>query len=112
MSTPLTNEVKFRIGILFRPDEREYASGLLAVECGNNLPFYANRTPADLDRVRFAALKLSDGDLAKLRKAVDLAKRDWRDLLMAAGFANDVHAHEEWLPDKPWRSPQTKLPGE
>jgi hypothetical protein len=112
MSAPLTNEVKFRIGMLFSPDERDAASSLLANECGTNLPFCGNSTPANLDPVRLAALKLSEGDLEKLRKAIDLAKSDWRDVLVAAGFDHDIHAHEEWLPDNPWRTPSTKAPCE
>ena len=51
-----------------------------------------------MDRFRFAALKLSEGKLSTLVAAVDLAKRDWRDLLMAAGFGEDVTEHERWLP--------------
>jgi hypothetical protein len=26
-----------------------------------------------------------------------MAKHDWRDALMASGFANDPHAHRAWL---------------
>jgi len=50
------------------------------------------------DRIRLAALRLGDGDLAKLGSAIDLAKVDWRDLLVAAGFADDVQAHHRWMP--------------
>jgi hypothetical protein len=106
MTTPLSDEVKLRINLLFRPDERDSASALLADECGSNLPFHRNCTPAALDPVRLAALKLSEGDLAKLREAVDLAKSDWRDVLVAAGFAGNAEAHEEWLPDN-WRKSRT-----
>ena len=75
---------------------------ILVEECGNNLPFLHNTDEAGMDRFRFAALKLSGGDLDKLRDAVRLAKTDWRDLLAAAGFANDVTAHRSWLPARPW----------
>lgn len=34
----------------------------------------------------------------KLRGAVKLAREDWRDLLMSAGFGDDIHAHLEWVP--------------
>ena len=95
----LTNEVNWRIALLFSEEERQAASALLDAECGNNLPFCADDTPAGLNRIRFAALKLSNGDLGKLREAVDLAKLDWRDLLVAAGFADNIHAHEQWLPE-------------
>ena len=46
-----------------------------------------------LERLRYAALKLSGGRLDALREAVELARIDWRDLLMGAGFGYDVHAH-------------------
>jgi len=55
-----------------------------------------------MDRIRFAALKLSKGDLERLQEAVRLAKIDWRDLLVAAGFANDINIHQSWLPDHAW----------
>ena len=97
MSTPLTEEASRRVALLFPPEDREAASNILVNECGNSLPFCADSKPKDLDRIRFAALKLSDGHLGKLTKVVDLAKLDWRDLLVAAGFADDIHAHEKWL---------------
>ena len=34
--------------------------------------------------------------MEKLHRAVKLAKTDWRDLLVAAGFADSVHAHKHW----------------
>lgn len=30
--------------------------------------------------------------------AIALANLDWRDLLVAAGFADDIHAHARWRP--------------
>ena len=53
-----------------------------------------------MDRFRFAVLKLSGGDLDKFDSAIQLAKTDWRDLLMAAGFGENLTAHESWLPKK------------
>jgi hypothetical protein len=52
------------------------------------------------ERLQFAALKLSEGNLDKLDRAVALAKIDWRDLLMAAGFGEDIKAHLAWLPQR------------
>lgn len=75
---------------------------LLRVECGNNLPFCRNDDEFALNRIRFAALKLSDGDLSKLCKVVEIAKCDWRDLLVAAGFAEDARSHNDWIPEKRW----------
>jgi hypothetical protein len=45
---------------------------------------------AAIERIRFAVLKLSAGDPSALQRAIDLGKIDWRDVLVAAGFDNDV----------------------
>ncbi len=84
---------------MFTADDREAAREILQKECGNDLPFLNELDEFKLERYRFAALKLSGGDLAKLREVVTLAKRDWRDLVVAAGFAHDIRAHEIWIPE-------------
>jgi hypothetical protein len=38
------------------------------------------------------------GDIEKLECAITLAQKNWRDLLVAAGFANDPIAHKTWNP--------------
>lgn len=78
---------------------RQTAAELLVVECGVNLPLWRGTDPQGLERIRFAALKLSNGDLGELRRAVEIAKVDWRDVLVAAGFGHDPRAHERWFPD-------------
>jgi len=60
--------------------------------------FGEKSTAQSLERIRYAVLKLSHGDLAELRKAVESAQIDWRDVLVAAGFGNDVRAHGAWFP--------------
>ena len=67
--------------------------------CGNNLFSLETLDPIELERFQFAALKLSGGSLEGLRRAVHLAETDWRDLLTAAGFGEDVFAHSYWLSD-------------
>jgi hypothetical protein len=84
--------------IIIQEEGQAEAIRLLVEECGNNLPFCENSTPQSLERIRFAALKLSKGNLLGLHKAVELAKLDWRDLLVAAGFGDDIKAHERWNP--------------
>lgn len=95
---PLSAESERRIEVLFSVDERELVRGLLVEECGNNLPSLENSGSNAMDRYRFAVLKLSEGELPKLEKALRLAKADWRDLLMAAGFGESLTAHESWIP--------------
>jgi hypothetical protein len=70
---------------------------LLENECGNNLPFLENENAEGLERFRFAALKIGKGNIDKIREAVDVAKQGWRDLLVAAGFANSLEAHKQWV---------------
>ena len=79
-----------RINLLFKAREREDAVRLLDEQCGDNLPFLEKLDCYELERYQFAALRISDGGLSKLRKAVHLAQSDWRDLLMAAGFGDDI----------------------
>ena len=83
---------------LFQLDSREEAAELLMHQSGNNLPFCERYDEFHLERIPFAALKLSRGKLEDLRKAVKLAQKDWRDLLVAAGFGHDVSAHKSWSP--------------
>jgi hypothetical protein len=81
---------------LFPAGDCELVRSLLREECGDNLPLVHGTRPEDFDRFRLAALKLSEGDLAKLDYAVKVAKVDWRDLLVAAGFANSPTEHIRW----------------
>ncbi len=48
-----------------------------------------------MERIRFSVLKLfsQKGDSIDW---FELVRLDWRDLLMAAGFGDDIHAHEKW----------------
>jgi hypothetical protein len=97
---PLTADTKERVDFLFSADDRASAETILVEECGNNLPFLESATPQELERFRFAVLKISNGNLVRLKDAVSSAKQDWRDLLVAAGFANDLEAHKKWIPRK------------
>jgi hypothetical protein len=82
---------------LFPPEQHEAVARILETECGNNVPFSEKETSYGLERLRFAALKLSKGNMENLCSAVNLAKRDWRDLLVAAGFAHSIDAHKRWV---------------
>ena len=102
MAPPLSPETKRRLELLFPPEEQARVAAIIEDECGNNLPFLERYDSFQMERFRFAALKLSEGDLAKLNRAVEVAKVDWRDLLVAAGFGHDVRIHETWVPEKTW----------
>src|SRR6185295_2800102 len=94
----LSPETLRRVDTLFSAEDREPAKAILYEQCGNNLPFQEKADAYQLEHFRFAALKYSDGNLSMLENAVKLAQRDWRDLLMATGFAHDVDAHRRWEP--------------
>jgi hypothetical protein len=95
---PLSPETIRRVDILFLAEDRQRAKTLLYERCGNNLPFLEKKDMYQLERFRFAALKYSDGNLPMLEAAVKLAQGDWRDLLMASGFAHDIEGHRQWEP--------------
>lgn len=99
MFQPLSPETERRVTALFPADQRAEVTRLLVERCGNNLPGLGKQDQFQLERVRFAALKVSRGDLARLRSAVELAEVDWRDLLMGADFGSDVNAHKNWFPE-------------
>jgi hypothetical protein len=95
----LTAATRRNVAALFPAEEVEAAEALLAEECADNLPLLGvAATPEALERVRFAALRVSGGSLTRLREAVRIAKQDWRDVLVAAGFGSSVLAHESWQP--------------
>jgi hypothetical protein len=66
-----------RLARLFQGDERAEAERLLVEKCGNKLAPFEAISATDLERFHFAALKLSGGQLDKLRAAVELAQVDW-----------------------------------
>ena len=98
MPIPLSAETLRRVDALFEVADRMAAAELLITDCADNLPLWVDATPSGLERVRFAVLKLSSGEIQKLRDAVRLAQVDWRDVLVAAGFARDPMAHQAWFP--------------
>jgi hypothetical protein len=93
--TPLTARTQAIVRLIF-PQSFSEVENVLAEQCGRNLPLCDNSTPESLERLRFAALKVSNGETDRLNEAVELAKRDWRDVLMWAEFANDLDAHKKW----------------
>jgi hypothetical protein len=94
----LSSRTVERVNAVFRPELREEAGRMLAEQCGDTLPFHEDADPVRCERVRFAVTKLSGGDLAELRRWIDDANVDWRNVLMDAGFGFDPEAHLDWKP--------------
>jgi len=89
-------EITITIIRRFFPQNPEDVGHLLITECGESLPLMQGSSLKTRERIHLAVLKISGGDLPKLLYAIKLAKRDWRDLLISAGFGYDVTAHEHW----------------
>ena len=81
---------------IFSPKQIAEVTQWLEDECGNNIPFCDKHDEFQMERIRFAVLKLSNGNIKRLLAAVDEARMDWRDLFMAADFGYDVNTHELW----------------
>jgi hypothetical protein len=61
--------------------------GSCAPEARRLLNEYGGETwHREAERVRLAALRIAGGDLEKLRRAIEVAKSDYRDVLMAAEY--------------------------
>ena len=93
-------ETQRRVNLLFDPALSGLASRMLMEQCGNNIPFDQTCDKYQMERLPYAVLKLSGGDIDKLQQAINDATVDSRDVLMAAGFGDDIEAHRKWLADE------------
>jgi len=96
MTPKLSPRTRQLTEIIFPAKHVEEAVQWLEDECGNNIPSCSNHDEFRMERIRFAVLKLSRGNITNLLHAIDEARMDWRDLFMAADFGQDVNAHEKW----------------
>lgn len=94
---PLSADTQRVIDCWVPEGDRDSVRQLLETRCGAGVPLWSGKTPAGLERLRFAALKLGAGSPAQLQRAVELANIDWRDVLVAAGFGHDPLAHRRWF---------------
>ncbi len=92
------SETRKRIRRLFAQQHWSLVDERLRSECGDNLPFVESHHAELAQRIRFAVLKLSGGDLDRFECELREAAIDWRDTLMAAGFGDDIKAHRLWKP--------------
>jgi len=94
----LSARTRDHLRVLFTAPSVAEAERLLIEGCSENLPLVGDPTPLSLERVRFAVLRLSGGDLTRLAEAIRVAQTDWRDVLVAAGFGETSQAHTTWQP--------------
>lgn len=94
MARPLSPNVTKAVERLFSGESKAEVVRLLTEQCADNLPNCKNEDEYDLEDLRFQVLKLSDGNIEKLRAAVLLANQDWRDL---AGSVSEVREYKHQL---------------
>jgi hypothetical protein len=79
---PLTETMLETIRRDYSTEAQKDVAQLLLDECGDNLPLLESGREREIERVRNAILKLSSGDVDKFLYWLDIAKRDWRDVLI------------------------------
>jgi hypothetical protein len=100
MMSEITERTKKTIAALFSEKEQGLVEAELESKCSTNVPGCSNWANSQLERIWFAVLKLSDGDIKKLRSSIQLANTDFRDLFAAADFGHDLEAHNKWFQEQ------------
>ncbi len=92
----LSTTTRQLVSHLFPSPVGDQVTQLLEHECAENLPLTSSPDAVGLERIRFAVIRASDGDIDRLLKLISLAQQDWRDVLVVAEFANSVDEHRLW----------------
>jgi hypothetical protein len=81
----LTRAVTGEIRKQFPIEQQDVVEEIIDKECGRTIPFEREATAERLEFIRLCVLRLSKGNLSDLRRWVELANIDQRDVLLAAG---------------------------
>ena len=81
----LTPSVIGEIRKQFPIEQQDVVEEIIDKECGRTIPFEREATAEQLEFIRLCVLRLSKGNLPDLRRWVELANIDQRDVLLAAG---------------------------
>ncbi len=92
----LSPNTEYLVHTLYKSREAKEIGDILEIECGTESLGCDDWTPVEMERIRFAVLKLATESDSGLDNALKLVTTDWRDLLMVAGFGEDLKAHEKW----------------
>lgn len=82
------------------PDVAARVSELLFSRCTAERLGCTGWTTEQMERIWFAVLRVGGTSCTTVEAAVVQAETDWRDLLVAAGFEDDVEAHLMWWEDE------------
>ena len=94
--SPLSRRTLEIIDCAFPAEVQQRVRQLLESECSREALGCDGWSEGEMERIWFAVLKLGSGDVSGLEDAIALARTDRRDLLMAAGFGEDLNAHTMW----------------
>ncbi len=97
MPIPLSDRTTRLAQALFEEPLRTRVVDALVESVSENIPFCEDRDAEGMERIRFAVMKLIHEDEKNFSQALDLARIDWRDLFMSAGFGHDTEAHRHWF---------------
>lgn len=79
------------------PSDTEWVIDQLQAYCEYLSDFSVDQRKAEsYDRICCAVLKIGNGSKDGFAEAIALGRRDYRDVLMNAGFGNSVTVHNEW----------------
>ena len=81
---------------VFPPNLWERVETTLMIDCGPAQIHSQDFDGEAMERIWLATLKLSDRSITAFENAVLLVQIDWRDVLLGAGFGNDLDAHIKW----------------
>ena len=105
MAPNLSFETQRRVDMMYPPEQREEVTRLLGLlaetlreQATRILGSETRASTSENERIQFAALKVSNGDVDVLKKAIKLGQFDYRELLIAAGFGWNSSKHKSWLP--------------
>jgi hypothetical protein len=93
----LSPNTEYLVHTLYKSREAKEIGDILEIDCGTESLGCDGWTPVQMERIRFAVLKLAIESDSGLDAALNLVSRDWRDLLMSAGFGDDLNAHVKWF---------------
>lgn len=90
-----TRRVRRVISALFPPGSWDRVARVLATECTPAKLHSVGLLEPEVERIRLAVLRISEGQDRNLDRGVRMAQTDYRDALMGAGFG-DSSAHLDW----------------
>ena len=102
MAPPLSPEIQQLLNQVFEPEYRSAATELLIDKCGDTLtlPLARDMSPEEINewirKMRFAVLYHSKGDINTLRKMIEIAYQDFRELPRWGAM---LRQYKSWLRD-------------